>query len=161
MRGEQQGASKGLIEPEVIDEDHVTRSDLTSIDFDEVICGETSSAGAMGLAGHVWFYVLKDQSFTLYQTWHESDVELYELAWDLVDQNQGKFDFVDGGFGNTIFVKKGIALTPRHPIPKKIDELFDSGDGECFWIYDNLYKIEPSGVGLYWFASGEWQDRAP
>jgi hypothetical protein len=130
---------------------------LTSIDFDKVICGESSSTGAMGLAGHVWLYVLKGHSFRLYQTWHESDVKLYGLAWDLVNQNRSRFSFADGGYGNTVFVKKGITLEPSGPVPKEISKLINSDNGKYFWVYDNRYKIKPSGVGLYWSASREWQ----
>jgi hypothetical protein len=147
-------------QPEIVDEEQITRRDLESIDFGVVICGERSVPGAMGLNGHVWLYVLEGNRLVRYQTWLESDERLYCLAWDLVERSKDWFEFTDGGFGNEVFVRKGAFLVPSKVVTEEVSDLFDEGYGDCYWVYNGQYRIAPSNLGVYRYAAREWKMNA-
>lgn len=111
---------------------------LKDIDFKNVIYGERSQSGAMGNAGGIILYVLKNKEMTRYETNVNDDEETAIEALRQITQNEDLFDLYAGGMGNGVFIRKDIDL--------EID-----AKNKCFWLKQNdqKYKIESSVPGVF------------
>lgn len=111
---------------------------LEGIDFKKVIYGERSQSGAMGNAGGIILYVIKDNKLTRYETNVSKDSKTTIEALKQITLNEELFDLFYGGMGNGVFVKKKVKL--------EIDE-----NDNCFWYIDGKFrhKIEPSNKGVF------------
>lgn len=132
-------------EPTII---QLTKSLIESIKPKEIIYAEMAGGGAMGNAGGIMLYIIKDDALICYKTNVFTDEETYVQAEELLLKHQDRFknanielqdslfDHFYGGMGNNVFVKKNIIL--------EINELY--------FIYkkDNMeYKILPSVRGVF------------
>jgi hypothetical protein len=102
---------------------------LENMNFSDVIYGERSGAGAMGLAGHALLYVF-DGGMASYLTLHD-DGEGYDLASKIIWGNKEMFDWCPGCMGNGVFIKKDAPIT----IDQKKECLVYEKDGEKYPIY--------------------------
>lgn len=107
---------RGTIDPN--DKKHTDSVNLTaklldSIDFADVIYGERSQSGAMGNAGGVIIDVLKNGKMTRYETNSYEHPKIATAALLRIAENEDFFNLYAAGMGNSVFVKKGIELTPH------------------------------------------------
>lgn len=111
---------------------------LKDIEFKNVIYGERSQSGAMGNAGGIILYVIKDNKLTRYETNVSKDSKTAIEALKQITLNEDLFDLFYGGMGNGVFVKKKTKL--------EIDE-----KNNCFWYINkkSRFKIEPSNKGVF------------
>ena len=111
---------------------------LEGIDFKKVIYGERSQSGAMGNAGGIILYVIKDNKLTRYETNVSKDSKTTIEALKQITLNEELFDLFYGGMGNGVFIRKDIDL--------EID-----AKNKCFWLKQNdqKYKIESSVPGVF------------
>ena len=127
---------KPIIYPESI---LITITNIGNIDFKKVIYGELSEEGAMGNMGGILLYVLDNKdSLITYETNAFIDKEAYKAVTEKVDLNISLFNTYDGGFGNYVYVKKGINL--------EIDDEYN-----CFWYHskDSKLRVNSSVVGVF------------
>lgn len=114
----------------------------------EIIYAEMASGGAMGNAGGIMLYLIKDDTLNCYETNVFKDEEIYDQAAELLLKHQDNFENADiefqdslfdhfyGGMGNNVFVKKNITLEIN----------------EGYFIYkkdSKEYKILPSVQGVF------------
>ena len=128
--------------PEMI---KLTKSLLDSIIPGEIIYAEVAAGGAMGNAGGIMLYLIKEDTLICYETSVFTDEEIYIQAGEslLKHQNQFKnkeqeslFDFFYGGMGNNVFVNKNVALEIK--------------DGYFIYKKGNVeYQILPSVQGVF------------
>ncbi len=77
----------------------------------QIIYAEIAVDGAMGNAGGILIYVVKDSHFTCYETSIFTNEEVYKLAVMYISNNEKQFfKFYYGGFGNDVFIKKDAEL---------------------------------------------------
>lgn len=115
-----------------------TASGIAGYKFENVIYGERSQAGAMGNAGGILLYALDGDEFTMYYANLFKDEEAYREGLFKIAANEFMFDLYAGGFGNGVFIKKGIKLVI-------IEE------DKTFWYIkdEQPYKIKSSVVGVF------------
>lgn len=116
----------------------LTRSKLASIDFADVVYGERSQAGAMGNAGGVILYVLKDGKLTRFNTNVFDDEETCLAALKQITTDEKRFDIYYGGMGNGIIINKSVTLLP-------------DSEQNCFWLEtkNHRLKIDASVPGVF------------
>jgi len=127
---------KPIIYPKSI---FITTKNIESIDFKKVIYGELSVEGAMGNMGGILLYVLENKdNLITYETNAFIDKEAYKAVSEKIDLNIGLFNTYNGGFGNYVYVKKGINL--------EIDDEYN-----CFWYHskDTKFRVNSSVVGVF------------
>ena len=83
---------------------------LSDLDFNEVIYGERSQAGAMGNSGGIILYVIHNNEFIRYDTNCFRDEETARLALEKIANNENLFETYLGGFGNGVFINKNVNL---------------------------------------------------
>jgi len=100
----------------------LTKSLLNNILLNEIIYAEISGGGAMGNAGGIMLYLIKDEQLICYETSIFTDKEIYLLAKELLLKHQDKlkyddiemvvnlFNYYYGGMGNNVFINKKISL---------------------------------------------------
>ena len=100
----------------------LTKSLIESINPEEIIYAEMAGGGAMGNAGGIMLYLIKDDTLFCYETNVFNDEEIYVQAEELLLKHQDSlkysdielqdclFDHFYGGMGNDVFVKKNINL---------------------------------------------------
>lgn len=100
----------------------LTKSLIESINPEEIIYAEMAGGGAMGNAGGIMLYIIKDDTLICYETKVFNDEEIYVQAEELLLKYQDSlkypdielqdclFDHFYGGMGNDVFVKKNINL---------------------------------------------------
>jgi len=126
----------------------LTKSLIESINPKEIIYAEVAYPGAMGNAGGISLYLIKEDVLMCYETnvfWYK---EIYVEAVELLLKHQNQFrnidielqdelfDVFNGGMGNYVFVNINIILEIK----------------ERFFIYrkDNIdYQILPSVDGVF------------
>lgn len=113
-----------------------------------IVYAELAEGGAMGNAGGVTIYVLKDKELFRYETSLFDDDNFYSDAKNLLLKYQNKFEYENleikevlfdyhyGGMGNHIFVNKKITL-------EKAENFF------TFKMRNNSYKIYCSVQGVF------------
>lgn len=129
-----------LAEPIVFPESVIiTLENLSSIDFDKVIYCEISPIGAMGNEGGILIYVLSDtDTLVTYETNASKDKASFDATSELIHQNEKRFTHHNGGFGNGVYIKRGVQL--------EIDEKY-----QCFWYHSQNTKlrIDSSVQGVF------------
>jgi hypothetical protein len=100
----------------------LTKSLLDSVLIKEIIYAEVAGGGAMGNAGGIILYLIKDEQLICYETHLYTDEKVYLLAEKLLIKHQDKFKYDDinkgvklfnyfyGGMGNNVFVNKNVTL---------------------------------------------------
>jgi predicted transcriptional regulator len=128
----------------------LTKDIIKDIDFKNVIYGERSQSGAMGNAGGIILYVLKNKEMTRYETNVNDDEETAIEALRQITLNEDLFDLYYGGMGNGVFIRKKVSLG-----------LDDTEN--CFWYEDgkSKYKIKPSVKGVYIMTSQRIKGEKP
>lgn len=126
----------------------LTKSLLDSILPKKIIYAEVAGGGAMGNAGGIMLYVIKDVQLICYETNVFTDEEIYLLAEELLLKHQDNFKYDDldrevilfehfyGGMGNNVFVNKNVTLEIK----------------EGFFIYNKdgvKYQISSSVQGVF------------
>jgi|GEM_PF-1622586 hypothetical protein len=107
----------------------ITKENLDSIDFNKVVYCEVATTGAMGNAGGIILYLLKDErSLVTYEINIKLDKELFDTTSDLIKQHAGAFIYLSGGYGNSVLIKKDLKL--------EIDEKY-----KCFWYHSQSTKL--------------------
>lgn len=91
----------------------LTVDNLKDIAFKNVIYGERSQSGAMGNAGGIIIDVLDNGEMTRYETNSYEYPEVAAAALLRIAENEDFFNLYAAGMGNSVFVKKGIELTPH------------------------------------------------
>lgn len=117
----------------------ITPENLDSIDFDKVIYCETSPLGAMGNEGGILIYALSDaDTLVTYETNESKDKASFDATSERIHQNEECFTQYNGGFGNEVYIKKGVQL--------EIDENY-----QCFWYHSKNTKlrIDSSVQGVF------------
>lgn len=124
-----------LIKPEIV---RINASTIAGLNFENVIYGERSQAGAMGNAGGIMLYELVDGKFTLYRANLHTDEQAYSEGLFKIAANEFMFDTYQGGMGNGVFIKKGVKLVV-------IEE------DKSFWYIkdDQPYRIKSSVRGVF------------
>lgn len=126
----------------------LTKSLIESITPKKIIYAEVVGGGAMGNAGGIMLYLIKDDILICYETNVFTDEEIYLQAKELLLKHQDHFKNADiklqdnlfdhfyGGMGNNVFVNKNITLEIK----------------EGYFIYkkSNIeYQILPSVQGVF------------
>ncbi len=107
----------------------ITIENLANIDFDRVIYCEVSSMAAMGNAGGILIYELKDEDTLItYETNFQVDARAFEAVSEKISQHGKFFISYYGGMGNYVYVKKDTQL--------EIDEKYN-----CFWYHSQSSKL--------------------
>jgi hypothetical protein len=100
----------------------LTKSILDGILPKEIIYAEVAGGGAMGNAGGIMLYLIKNEQLICYETNVFTDEEVYLLANKLLLKYQDifKYDDIDvvvilfnhfyGGMGNNVFINKNVTL---------------------------------------------------
>ena len=111
---------------------------LENIDFKDVIYGERSQSGAMGNAGGIILYVLKDEKLIKYETNSFKDEKTALESLRQITLHEDLFDFYYGGMGNGAFINKMTPLEIDH-------------ENKCFWYksHKNRYRIDSSVYGVF------------
>lgn len=127
----------------------ISQSVLDNIDPKEIIYAEVAGGGAMGNAGGIIIYCIKDDQFICYETSLFNDKENYLRAEELLLKHQSVFknanltkgeelfDYYEGSMGNLVFINKNVNL-----------EISDE-----FFIYrqnDKEYQILSSVQGVFY-----------
>lgn len=126
----------------------LTKSIIESINPEEIIYAEMAGGGAMGNAGGIMLYLIKDDTLICYETNVFNDEEIYVQAEELLLKHQDSlkypdielqdclFDHFYGGMDNNVFVKKNINL--------------EINEGYFIYKKDNIeYTILPSVRGVF------------
>ncbi len=107
----------------------ITLENLDSIDFDTVIYCEVSPLGVMGNEGGILIYALRDADIlVIYETNVSTDKVSFGATLEQIHQNEERFTQYSGGFGNVVYIKKGVQL--------EIDEKY-----QCFWYHSQKTKL--------------------
>lgn len=113
-----------------------------SLDFNKVIYAERSHSGAMGIPGNTMLYVLDDEKLAFYQLiLSDSNSEEWFEIQGIIDDNRDKFDFVPGGMGNAVFIKKHSDIETV-----RINDIQTSGDSHLILSYGDIACIVHSSV---------------
>lgn len=123
---------------------------LENLDFKDVIYGERSQTGAMGNAGGIILYVLKDEKIIKYETNAFKDEKTALESLKQITLNEGLFELFYGGMGNGVFINK---MTPLD-----IDY-----DNKCFWYqsHKNRYRIDSSVYGVFKNVAASLEGESP
>jgi hypothetical protein len=109
------------IEPTLIE---LTKEVLDSIMAKDIIYAEYAELGAMGNAGGVMIYIIKENQLNCYGTNIYKNKGIYKNVIDILVENADSFrntnvvnqnaifNFYGGGFGNNVFVNRNILLLP-------------------------------------------------
>lgn len=121
---------------------------IEQLSANDIVYAELAEGGAMGNAGGITIYLLKDKELIRYETSLFDDENFYSDAKSLLLKYQNKFvdenlkvaevlfDYYYGGMGNHVFVNKKITL-------EKGEDFF------TFKIVNNSYKIYCSVQGVF------------
>ena len=126
----------------------LTTALLSTISLDEIIYAEIAEPGAMGNAGGILLYVVKEGQFTRYETSVFNAPEAYASADELIKANQNEmlmsgtmaekktFVYYYGGMGNHVYVNNNTTL-------RAVEDHF-------LVTQNNVeYKIDPSNKGVF------------
>lgn len=122
---------RGVLDNQILYADSIliVPENINQIDFNKIVYCEISAGGAMGNAGGILIYILKDQDTLItYETNVFVNKEMYEAISKKIIQKTSLLDPYHGGFGNYVYVKKGINL--------EIDEKY-----QCFWYHSETTKL--------------------
>lgn len=128
----------------------LTQTKLASIHFADVVYGERSQAGAMGNAGGIILYELKDGKLTRFNTNVFDDEKTCLAALKNITKNEYLFDIYYGGMGNGVIVNKTVTL---HPDPEQ----------NCFWLEtkSDRLRIDASVPGVFLKVSKQFAGEEP
>ncbi len=126
----------------------LTKSLIESIIPKEIIYAEVASGGAMGNAGGIMLYLIKEDKLFCYETNVFINEKNYFQAGELLLKHQDRFgntnielkdklfDYFYGGMGNNVYVNKNIELEIK--------------EGYFSYKKDNIeYQILPSVQGVF------------
>ena len=137
---------KAMIKPTTIE---LSSEILDNISVNDIIYAEIADPGAMGRAGNIMLYIIKNSNLICYETNIFMDEKLYDSAEKLIRDQEyynENFDYtfyyIDGSMGNSVFMNKSIFINK--------DESLDIGKG--FFIYNKnneKYRIYSSCEGVF------------
>ena len=126
----------------------LSKETLDMLSANDIVYAELAEGGAMGNAGGITIYSLKDNELNRFETSLFDNENFYSDAQKLLLEHQDKleienikvdeilFDYHYGGMGNHVFINKRIAL-------EKGEDFF------TFKLENENYKIYPTVQGVF------------
>lgn len=114
----------------------LTEQILETLSPQDIIYAEIAVAGAMGNEGGIIIYVVKENQLIQYETGIFTNEEIYRLTVKYISINENQFfDYYYGGFGNSVFIKKGAELKIKEEYFEYIDH------GKKYKIYSSVKGV--------------------
>jgi len=86
----------------------------------DIIYAEVAEYGAMGCAGQIMFYTIKDEQLVYYETFIDEEDGIFlekllfshqdSIEYDNIQPKEVLFNYYYGGFGNHVFINKNVLL---------------------------------------------------
>jgi hypothetical protein len=125
----------------------LAKETFASFNIEEIIYAEYAEPGAMGNSGGLMFYIIIDGNLYSYETDIFNDKNTCENAiaelvtnaissrYSDIKNNNGIFNFYNGGFGNNVFINKNIELNVGNGY------FYYLNDGKAYHFYCSVRRV--------------------
>jgi len=131
----------------------LTKEILDALPVNDIIYAEFAEYGAMGCAGQVMIYIIKDEKLICYKAnlltdedmqkqvafllskYSDWNLDFFEIEKQTNNNNESQLIYYEGGFSNNVFVKRNVSL-------KAVDKhfVYEENNKE-YHIYSSVYGV--------------------